>query len=147
MTCLLSLINLGSSTALNDVLSISVAGLYASYLFALSFLLYRRCTGGIRYASTSRNELTNTAGAQLTWGPWHIPGVFGIAVNVFACAYLITAWFFTFWPTELPVTAENMNYSSLVLGVVIIFSVVYYYISGRNEYTGPVVEVNEVSHI
>lgn len=125
--------------ALDDVLSITVAGLYASYLVALSFLLYRRCTGGIKHHANEK-FLTNTGGAQLVWGPWHLPGAFGIAVNAFACAYLVVAWFFAFWPTELPATAENMNYSSLIFGAVIIFSIIYYYVRGRKEYKGPVIE-------
>ena len=49
-------------------------------------------------------------------------------------------WFFTFWPTELPLTAENMNYSILLFGAAIAFSVIYYYFKGRREYQGPVVE-------
>ena len=145
---MLSLISLGSSVALDDVLSISVAGLYASYLLALAFLLYRRCcTGGIKQHRAADDGdgdgilLANTGGAQqLIWGPWHLPGAFGIAVNAFACVYLVMAWVFTFWPTELPATAEDMNYSSLILGVVVLFSVVYYYVKGRREYKGPVVE-------
>ena len=55
--------------------------------------------------------------------------------------YLIMAWFFTFWPTELPATAQNMNYSSLILGAVVIFSIGYYCARGRRDYKGPVIEV------
>ena len=33
-----------------------------------------------------------------------------------------------------------MNYSSLILGAVVVFSIVYYYAKGRREYKGPVVE-------
>ncbi|MCJ1227656.1 hypothetical protein MMC12_004312 [Toensbergia leucococca] len=142
ISCLLSLINLGSPTAFNDVVSISVAGLYSSYLVALGLLLYRRCTGGIKFSNTSDDSLTNTSGAELTWGPWYLPGAFGIVVNAFACVYLTTALFFTFWPTELPVKADNMNYSVLVLGTVILFSTIHYIFWGKKEYTGPLVEVS-----
>ncbi|KAI1809055.1 amino acid transporter-like protein [Poronia punctata] len=45
---ILSLVNIGSTTAFNGVISISVAGLFGSYLVAASLLLYRRLTGGIR---------------------------------------------------------------------------------------------------
>ncbi|KAL8631837.1 hypothetical protein Q9189_002417 [Teloschistes chrysophthalmus] len=145
-TCLLSLITLGSSVALDDVLSITAAGLYASYLVALSFLLYRRCTGGIEHHADGE-ILTNTGGAKLVWGPWHLPGMFGKAVNAFACAYLILVWLFAFWPTEVPVTGENMNYSILIFGTVISFSVVYYFAKGNKEYTGPVIEeIKQIGH-
>ncbi|MCJ1393349.1 hypothetical protein MMC18_006222 [Xylographa bjoerkii] len=141
ISCLLSLINLGSSTAFDDIISIAVAGLYSSYLITLSLLLYRRCTGGISFSSSPSGTLTNTAGAQLTWGPWHLPGLYGIIVNGFACFYLTTAFFFTFWPDTKAPSAEDMNYSSLMFGGTILFSVVYYLIRGRTDYSGPIVEV------
>lgn len=46
--CLLNLIYIGSPTAFNDVISLSVSGLYASYLLPCSFLLWRRTTGQIK---------------------------------------------------------------------------------------------------
>ena len=44
--CVIGLINIGSSAAFNDVISLSVTSLYTSYIITESFLLYRRCTGG-----------------------------------------------------------------------------------------------------
>lgn len=144
IACLLALINIGSSTAFSDIISLSVAGLYTSYLITCSLLLYRRCTGGIKLSSDSADSLTNTAGAKLVWGPWRIPGVFGIVNNVFACVYLTVVLFFSFWPPATPPTAQTMNYSSLVLGGVVIFCVCYYALVARMEYIGPVVEVESV---
>ena len=40
----------------------------------------------------------------------------------------------------MPVTAENMNYSVLMTFAVIAFSVVYYYVRGKEQYKGPLVE-------
>ena len=71
----------------------------------------------------------------IRWGPWHIPGSWGIANNAFACTYLTVIVFFSFWPTERPVTAENMNYA------VVIVSLVYYLVWAKRVYTGPVIEV------
>ena len=45
------------------------------------------------------------------------------------------------WPSELPVTANNMNYTALVTVTVVAFSVAYYCLWARRIYTGPVVEV------
>ncbi|MCJ1241866.1 hypothetical protein MMC14_009872 [Varicellaria rhodocarpa] len=140
ISCLLSLINLGSTTAFNDIVSLGVSGLYSSYLVVLSLLLWRRCTGKIQRFTSSDTYLTNTRGAQLTWGPWHISGWFGIFVNALACLYLVVALFFIFWPQDSSVTAENMNYSSLLLGAALIFAIGHFFIWGHKEYIGPLME-------
>ena len=136
----LSLIILASSTAFNDLVGLTVAALNASYLIACGLLLYRRCTGGIlpHHMSFERNE---SDAVKLVWGPWYIPGIYGIAVNAFACVYETVLIFFCMWPSELPVTAENMNYTALVTSVVIAFSICYYCIWAKRVYTGPVVEI------
>ena len=138
---LLSLIVLGSSTAFNDLVELTVAGLNSSYLIASGLLLYRRCTGGIVPRDLS-HACKDSDDAKLVFGPWYIPGMYGIAVNAFACVYLIILIFFCMWPSELPVTAENMNYTALVTAAVIAFSTGYYYFWARRIYTGPVVEIN-----
>ncbi|KAF7920719.1 hypothetical protein BELL_0233g00180 [Botrytis elliptica] len=144
VSCLLALINIGSATVFNDVVSLSVAGLYSSYLICALLLLYRRLTGGFQKLADISDgpALVNTTGAQLAWGPWHVPGVFGIINNAFAILYLTIILFFSFWPSALPVTAANMNYSSLVTGAVMIFSIIYYIVLGRHEWNGPIVEIH-----
>ncbi|KAI9704508.1 MAG: hypothetical protein M1820_005582 [Bogoriella megaspora] len=189
----LQLIVLGSSVAFQDLVSMTIAGIYSSYLIVVTFLMARRCTGAIGLTSDhfDRNSsspsmpstaaqlptagnlikpnlqhyqpgdgfpgahsvrdsprlLANTAGAALIWGPWHIPGAVGVVLNGFACAFLFTTWFFTFWPEYLPVSAENMNYNCLLWGGVVLLSTVYYLIKGRKYYKGPVVETEEVAGI
>lgn len=66
-SCLLALINIGSATAFNDVVSLTVSGLYTSYLISASLLLYRRVTGGVQDAAIDPS-LANTKGAELVWG-------------------------------------------------------------------------------
>ncbi|KAI9647065.1 hypothetical protein NHQ30_005067 [Ciborinia camelliae] len=70
VSCLLGLINIGSATAFNDVVSLSVSGLYSSYLICAVLLLYRRLTGGLQNPSEDSEgpTLANTAGAKLIWG-------------------------------------------------------------------------------
>ena len=60
-----------------------------------------------------------------------------------ACAYSIIILFFSFWPPATPTTAATMNYSVLMTGAVLVFSVVYYFLYARKMYTGPVLE-NEI---
>ena len=141
ISIILSLIVLGSSTAFNDLVGLTVAGLNSSYLIASGLLLYRRCTGGLlpRHMNLASKDSDD---GKLVFGPWYIPGMYGIAVNAFACAYLTVLIFFCMWPSQLPVTAENMNYTALVTVAVIAFSMGYYYFWARRIYTGPVVEGN-----
>ncbi|KAI0173198.1 putative GABA permease [Hypoxylon sp. FL1284] len=141
---LLSLVNIGDATAFNGVISISVAGLFGSYLIATSLLLYRRLTGGI-HLPEGDDALTNTMGTHLTWGPWRLPGALGIANNIFSCAYLLFVFFFSFWPSSREVTPQNFNWAVLVFGTAILFSVFYYAVWAGKFYVGPVIEVGNRS--
>lgn len=138
---LLALIPIGSPVAFNDLVSMSVSGLYLSYMVVAALLLYRRCTGGISHASNHEDMVVNTAGAKLVWGPFHIPGVFGILVNIFAVAYMLIIVFFTFWPTQIEVKVTTMNYSVVGTFGAIILSIVYYLVRAHKVYEGPLVEV------
>ncbi|KAI0423660.1 amino acid/polyamine transporter I [Xylaria sp. FL1042] len=130
--CLLNLIYIGSSTASNDVISMSVSGLYASYLLPCSFLLWRRVTGQIK-PHRAREE------AVLEWGPWRVPGLLGVLNNTFACIFCVWVLFWDFWPPSTPANAENMNYSVLVTGSVTIFAVARYFLGVKVDYRGPLV--------
>jgi choline transport protein len=143
----LALVNIGSTTAFNGVISVSIAGLFSSYLLTSCLLLYRRCTGGIVLSSAALDTHTHPSATtadstvRATWGPWRIPGALGIANNAFACVYLLFVFFFSFWPSYADVTPENMNWSILVTGAIALLSAVYYLVWARRTYDGPVIEV------
>ncbi|CAF9941995.1 hypothetical protein IMSHALPRED_003142 [Imshaugia aleurites] len=154
---LLALIYIGSSTVFEDVVSLSTSGLYASYFIPCSLLLWRRTTGQVQpHSAYARNDSETipemfhgfaasdstgeVAEPQLAWGPWHLPGIFGVINNIYACIYILFVLFWSFWPPLTPVTAQNMNYSVLMTFAVIAFSIVYYFIWGRKQYKGPLVE-------
>jgi len=144
ISCLLALINLGSTVILNNIFSLSIAGFYTTYLASVGLLLWRRCTGAIRERTDSDDHSTiaiDIQSGELVWGPWRFKGWLGIAINAFACIYLVVIIFFSFWPPQTPVTPSTMNYSVLVVGIVLIFSISYYYVWGKNQYKGPVVEI------
>lgn len=82
----------------------------------------------------------SVAEAPLVWGPFHLPGWFGIVNNAYACMYMIFVIFWSVWPPATPVDYQSMNYSVVVTGGVVIFSIVWYYIRGRKEYSGPVID-------
>ncbi|KAI4611129.1 hypothetical protein J4E83_008072 [Alternaria metachromatica] len=147
IACLLALVNIGSTTAFNGVISVAIAGLFSSYLLTSSLLLYRRCTGAILPPSesfdTDSQSTTSDGMVRAVWGPWRLPGSIGIANNVFACAYLSFVFFFSFWPSFAEVTPANMNWAILVTGTIAVISAVYYAVWARKTYHGPVVEIDE----
>ena len=113
VSALLALIYIASTTVFEDVVSLSTSGLYASYFIPCSLLLWRRTTGKIRpHLSTpnddesSVNELAanptlessdaEVVQSQLAWGPWRIPGLFGIINNTYACLYILFVLFWSF---------------------------------------------------
>jgi amino acid transporter len=167
LAALLTLIYIGSSAAFNDVISLTITGFYGSYFLPCVFMLYHRVKGNILpyraeddseeqppIGETSQLEITSEMEksalpnipeednyiARLRWGPWKIPGVFGIVNNAYACIYMIFVIFWSVWPAVTPVNPQTMNYSVVVTGGVMIFSGLWYFIGGRKEYHGPVLE-------
>ena len=171
--CLLTLIYVGSYTAFNDVISLTVTGFYSSYLIPAGLLLYHRIKGnlaphgsapeshpgatqapkeindakdgekastGIALASEAEQRKSMVAQASLVWGPFHLPGLLGIINNAYACVYMVFVIFWSVWPPDTPVNYTTMNYSVVVTGGVIIFSIVWYLVHGKQDYHGPTVD-------
>ena len=138
LAMLIGLINLGSAAAFNDVISLSVSALFASYIITESLLLWRRLTGAIHLRADGDHHSGEVN--QLIWGPFHLPGIFGIIVNVFAIIFGLIIFFFSFWPVTSSVKPDNMNFSSLMTGSVVIVAVFYYLIRARHTYQGPLTE-------
>jgi amino acid transporter len=141
ISTLLGLINLGSTLAMYDVVSLAVSGIYLSYLVVAILLLIRRVQGYIYQSSDSEDELVNVPGAKLVWGPFHCPGVLGIVVNALAVAYITIVVFFSFWPSLMNPTAEEMNWAILGVGATMFLTMIYFVFRARHVYTGPVVEL------
>ena len=139
ISMLLSLIILGSSVAFNNIVPLSVAGLYFSYLLSCGLLLWRRTKGDIKPHSDTVDAVGH---GRLYWGPWRIPEPLGTINNVISCLYLVLLLFWSFWPPATPVTPSTMNFSILVFGATIMFSLVWHVIKGRKQFNSPVREVN-----
>ncbi|KAF1956444.1 amino acid transporter-like protein [Byssothecium circinans] len=123
ISALLTLINIGSSVALNAITSLGAVATLISYYLTIGCLVHRRLYG-----------------APLPPRRWSL-GRFGIVVNVAALVLLTPLIFFLTWPLTTPVTAQTMNWSSVMLAGVFIIATVYYLVKGRREYEGPVVHV------
>ncbi|KAI0018012.1 putative GABA permease [Xylariomycetidae sp. FL0641] len=139
VTVLLSLIVLGSSVAFTNIVNLTILGLCSSYLICCILLLWRRLqAGGVAPYDPS---VTRVVPGNLHWGPYHVPGVFGILNNFFAIAFLSTIFFFAFWPPVSVVGAETMNFSIVTMGGTVLFAVLWYFVKGRKVYEGPIVEM------
>ena len=66
-----------------------------------------------------------------------------MAVNIFAIAFAIFVIIFAPFPSMLPVTADNMNYSGPVFGALVVLLLIFWVISGRHKFTGPLKELLE----
>ena len=120
---LLGFVYLGSTTAFNAVISMAIIGMYLSYALPIAYMLF--CGRGL-------------GGPQP--GPFKMGHVMGMLTNSVALIWLIAAMFFSTWPNFYPVTAQNMNYSIVVLAGWVAIGAVYYVVHGRHVYEGPAVE-------
>lgn len=117
--CLLSLINIGSATAFNALISLPLIALYISYEIPISFLLLRRlrgCTPDV--------------------GPFNL-GRWGIVVNLVAVLYIGYVLSFVALPTFIPVTASNMNYAGPLVLAAALIAICMWITSGRNRFKLP----------
>lgn len=123
VSSILACINLGSSVALNAINSFGGVSILTSYFTTISCLVWRRLYG-----------------APLPPHRWSL-GKYGLWINIAALLFLLPVWCFAFWPLATPVTAESMNWSSVMFCGIMVIAVVYYFVKGRHEYSGPVVLV------
>tara|TARA_R110002003_G_scaffold805_9_gene21506 strand:+ start:6059 stop:6454 length:396 start_codon:yes stop_codon:yes gene_type:complete len=119
-TTLLCLIIIGSTIAFNVITSLGQVGLISSYLIAIGCIFAKRLRG--ETLLPSRFSL----------------GRAGIVVNGIALSFLSVAFVFCFFPGGPNPTPEGMNWSCLIFGFILSFSLVYYHIYGKHSYVGPV---------
>jgi choline transport protein len=127
VTAILSLINLGSTVAIEAVASLSASLLLTSYMVSISTLLLRRLTG------------PNLPIRRWTLGKW------GATVNIVALCFLSVFWIFSFFPPTAVVTTQTMNWNSLMFGIIVVVATAYYFAKARYEYVGPVMLVKRDS--
>jgi choline transport protein len=127
VSLLLALINIGSTAAFNAIMSINVAAFFSSYVIPIALLLHKRL----------RNDPEKD---NLRWGPWHMGPILGPFVNVIGLAYTAITMFFSFFPSDYNPTLINMNWSCVLFGASIIFSVGFYIFWGKHSYKWPIVD-------
>jgi len=120
VSCLLALINIGSSVAFNSMASLGTCALLSSYIVSISCIVLKRW----------RKETLLPSKFSL--------GKYGLAINLISIAFLVFVYVMCFFPPAPKPNAQLMNWNILIYGAVVIFALVYYYWKGRYLYDGPV---------
>ncbi|CAG8955301.1 hypothetical protein HYFRA_00011283 [Hymenoscyphus fraxineus] len=144
ISCLLALLIFYSKYALNIVLSATICCIYTSYVIGHCFLFYRRVTGAIRPYNSQSQALTNVPNTDnRTWGPFKVREPFGSIINLIGIGFAVVILFFSFWPPMWQPPLKYMNFSIFLMAASVGSACLYYFLlGGKNNYTGPIVEVN-----
>lgn len=119
ITCLLSLINIGSTVAFNAISSFALVAILGTYTISISVFILRRFRG------------------PLPASRWSL-GKMGLFINIGAVSWLLMVWVFCFFPVATPVTAKSMNWNVVMFGGICIVGIVYWFAYGRKVYKPPV---------
>ncbi|OCT47673.1 putative amino-acid permease PB24D3.02c [Cladophialophora carrionii] len=127
VSCLLSLINIGSTIALNNITSLSLVAILASYIASIGCLFWRRLT----YQPLLPAKFTFSRPV-------------GLFLNAFSLLFLSFAFIFAFFPGNPDPTVEQMNWACLMFGGVMLFAILHYFVQARHVYDGPVEYVRKL---
>lgn len=70
-------------------------------------------------------------------GPFYMGQKLGMTVNIVALVYIMVTVVFFCFPLELPVTVQNMNYTSVITAGLMALTGLWWLFRGRREYQGP----------
>ena len=124
---LLSLLNIGSTTAFGAITALSSLALYFSYAIAISSMLYARWT-------------SSHGGEPLQLGGWNL-GRYGVYINSFALVYTLYCIIWLPIPSTLPVDGVNMNYAGPIFVFVLLFALVLWFVRANKHWKGPEVAI------
>lgn len=119
--CLLCLIDLGSTVAFNSFVSTAVNAFAASYALPILLSLFE-----------GRRSIANAPFTRKT---------VGLICNIIVIIWVPLALVIFSMPVALPVTAQTMNYASVVFGGFITIAAVWYLAYARRVYVGPPVSM------
>ncbi|OBS28349.1 hypothetical protein FPOA_02288 [Fusarium poae] len=122
---LLGFIYLGNTTAFNAILSMAIIGMYSSYAFPIICMLF------------SRKRLLSVN----AFGPFRLGRVAGPLLNVISLIWVAIVVVFSTFPSVMPVTAQNMNYSIVVMAGWTSLGGLYYLVWGKKKYQVPNVDM------
>ncbi|KAH8685832.1 amino acid permease-domain-containing protein [Tricladium varicosporioides] len=120
------LLMLVNTIAINSIFNLAIMGLYFAYCMPLvSRLLFRKFTPGV----------------------WYMGDTLSLISACYSVAWMTFIFIILLFPTYPDPTPQEMNYAVAVLGFVLVFCVVYYFVpgfGGKTFFTGPVRTIDEV---
>jgi amino acid transporter len=119
---LLGLIYFGSSAAFNSFTGVATICLSTSYGMPILISVLR----GRKAVKHSSYSL----------------GKFGYFINIATLCWIVLAVVLFCMPVSIPVEAPTMNYASVVFAGFAMISVIWYFVRGRKDFTGPPVPVD-----
>lgn len=118
--------NTATSTIFSAFTSLSMLGLYSSYIIAIGCMVHARLLGRIGKGPEY----------PVQFGDWTLPPGVGLPLNVYALAWSIYVTIWLPFPTTIPVTGANMNYSGPIYLAVILGSTAYWILWGKTDWPG-----------
>ncbi|KIX05012.1 uncharacterized protein Z518_05884 [Rhinocladiella mackenziei CBS 650.93] len=123
--CILyGLIYIGSTTAFNSFISLSILGLNITYVIPQTIIVIR-----------GREKVLPKR--QFNLGP-----IFGPFCNIFSTLWMMLYTVLFCFPVFLPATAQNMNYLSVVVVGVGLFILLVWWTGKRKTFTGPNIQID-----
>lgn len=118
-------IYLGSTSAFNAFIGTGLILQQITYAFPAALLMYR--------------------GRSSIWLPqtryFKLPSVLGWIANMVTVFVAVFVLIFYTFPVAMPVTGTNMNYASVVIGVMALFAALNWFLHARKHYHGPRLDV------
>lgn len=121
---LYGLIYIGSTTAFNSFIATAILFLNVTYAIPQAVVLLR-------------GRATTLPSRHLDLGP-----VIGLVCNVFSVLWVALFTVIFCFPTFVPVTASGMNYVSVIIAGVCLFTTILWWTSKRKTFTGPIIVLN-----
>ncbi|PBP18914.1 hypothetical protein BUE80_DR010388 [Diplocarpon rosae] len=119
-----SMLQADIQSAFNALISVSVVALGVSYGIPVSI----NCLRGRRMLPESR--------------PFKLSPAVGWTANLIGIAYVILTTVLFLFPPKLPVTGSNTNYCVVVFVIIVVISMVQWFVDGRKNFTGPRIDLD-----
>lgn len=117
VTCL-GCIYVGSTTAFQALISSFIVLSTLSYFGAI-----------LPHVLTGRRNIVP--------GPFYMGKSLGMVVNIASLVYILVTVVFFCFPQVMPVTAQNMNYTSVITVGLMTLTTLWWFVRGKTDYRGP----------
>ncbi|KAI5812304.1 amino acid/polyamine transporter I [Pyronema omphalodes] len=117
VTTCLGVLYVASASAFNSLVTSYIVLSSLSYLMAI-----------LPHVLTGRKHIVP--------GPFYL-GKWGFVINIISIGYIIITVVIFCFPYSFPVTLQSMNWTSVIVGVMISLITMWWFVSGRGRYRGP----------